>query len=252
MKFLGIDLTYTANYWLKLLGLKKPPQAKESVVPLIKKETPIIIQPTIDPTENDLFITFNPSEIVSDKEFTDCDSMTEAQIQDFLVSKGGVILPNYTNNGYLFSYWLNKHCKDLGLNPKILLTHLQKEMGAVTRKTPFKKQHSYDYILGVGAYDGKWSEEWKGMDKQLLKAAQISLKWYNRGNEKNTYPINLKAGDRKDLMINNSASYSLYKYTPWVGDEDKKIATNKGFSTYKAPFGVFLFWKVYKGFFKRK
>ena len=248
MKILGIDLTYTVNYWMKLLGLKKPKETPPPAKAPVKKQ---IVIPPIPDASDPHFVTFNPSEIMSDKEFRNSDSMNEKDIQDFLVKKGGIILPNMSVDGHLASYWLNKHCKDQGLNPMVILSHLQKEMGAITRTKPYKKQHSYDYIMGVGAFDGKWSEKWKGVNKQFEGGVATNVKWFDRGEKNNTYPMAHKVGDSPELIINNSATYSLYRYTPWVGDKDRKIKTPKGYHTYDAPFGCFLFWKVYRGFFKR-
>jgi len=248
-----IDWKYTLNFWKGVLGLGKKIASPSTLVqppPPPPAPSPEPQPESVAPSST--WTIFEPGLIIADEEFTDSNSMSAEEIEAFLVRKGGVILTGTEIDGHLVSYWLSKHCQDLGLNPKILLTHLQKEMGAITRTTPYKKQHSYDYIMGVGAYDGKWSEKWKGIDKQILGAATTCIKWYNKGKENNTYPMNHKVGDNKELIIKNSATYSLYKYTPWVGNEDKKIPTNKGFHVYKAPFGNFLFWKVYRGFFGKK
>ena len=237
-----IDWKYTVNFWKGKLGLRKTSPSK--VLPAKNIE----ITKPIENTSGSSWDAFDPEFIMSDEEFLDADSMSENQIQEFLVSKGGVILPDYKIDSHLVSYWMAKHCQEQGLNPKVLMTHMQKEMGAVTRKTPYKKQRTYDYILGVGATDGGDKEKWAGMDRQLLGAAQTCVKWHKRGTKENTYPMtNYNASDRKGLKIRNSATFSLYKYTPWVGDEDKQIGKN----LYKSPFGNYLFWKVYRGFFNK-
>jgi len=234
-----IDWNYTKNYWKRVLGFgKKAVSAvKTSPVSTIAK-----------PKSSSTWDAFDPGLIMTDQEFLDADAMSEKQIQDFLVAKKGVILPEYEIDGYLVSYWMAKHCQSQGLNPKVLMTHMQKEMGAITRRTPYKRQRTYDYILGVGATDGGDKSKWAGVDKQILGAVQTCVKWHKRGMERNVYPTPFRASDRKDLIVKNSATYSLYKYTPWIGDEDRQIGRN----LYRSPFGNYLFWKVYKGFFVKK
>lgn len=246
-----IDLEYTFRFWKDFFGSFLPKKERQPLPPpvVVPAPTPIVIvQPTpavttADP--EDTFTTFDSSLIITDKEFCDCNSMTEKQIQDFLVKWGGVILPDYKIDGHLASYWIAKHSVDNGLNPKVTLVNLQKEQAAITSKKPFKKQRTYDYILGVGATDSGDVAKWAGVDKQILGAVQTCVKWQKNG-LKQQYPLPFKASDKADLVIKNAATFSLYKYTPWVGDQQKQI----GKVLYEAPFGNFLFWKVYKKFFK--
>lgn len=239
-----IDWEYTLSFWKSIIGIKPT----LPVSPPLTQPTPqpIVVQPASVSTDpEDTFAAFNPSLIITDKEFTDCDSMTEQQIQDFLVAKGGVILPNYKINDKLVSYWMYKHCKEQGLNPKVVITNLQKEQAAITSKVPFKKQRTYDYILGVGATDGGDNAKWAGVDKQILGSVQTCVKWQKNGLTRQ-FPLSIAASDKADLQVSNAATFSLYKYTPWVGNQDKQI----GKVLYQQPFGNFLFWKVYRKFFK--
>lgn len=233
---LGIDLGYTVRWWKNTLGLGGPspvpttPPPPEPIAPVVSKP--------IESIASDL--KFSPGNVISDQEFTNYNCMTEEQIQDFFVRKGGCILPNYSIRGHLASYWLATHCKENGINPKIIITHIQKEQGGITRKTPFAKQRTYDYLLGVGATDGGDNAKWAGVDNQILGSIQTCKKWYDKGLALN-FPTIVAASDRPNLSIENAATYSLYKYTPWVGDMDKQIGKN----LYKVPFGNYLFWKIY-------
>jgi len=225
---------------------KAKPAPAIQPTPVVQPPTQVIVvapQVVVDPS--DTFANFDPSLIITDKEFTNCDSMTEQQIQDFFVKWKGVILPTYKINGQLISYWIAKHCKDNGLNPMVVITNLQKEQAAVTASKPFKRQRTYDYILGVGALEDHDNPKWAGMDKQVLGSIQTSIKWQQIGLKK-TFPLSIAATDKADLVVKNAATYSLYKYTPWVGNQDKMIVKN----LYQAPFGNYLFWKVYRKFFK--
>ena len=241
-----IDVQGIFNFWKDFFGSilpKKNPASTPAVVPAEIVKPKIVVNSAVD--TNDTFTNFDPGLVITDKEFCDCDSMSEQQIQDFFVKWKGVILPTYEINGHLISYWVAKHSKDNGLNPKIVICNLQKEQAAVTASKPFKKQRTYDYICGVGATDGGDDPKWAGMDKQILGAIQTNVKWQQIGLKK-TFPLPFKASDKADLMIKNAATFSLYKYTPWCGQEDKLIGKN----LYQAPFGQFLFWKVYRKFFR--
>ena len=124
--------------------------------------------------------------------------------------------------------------------------HLQKEMGAVTRTTPFKNPRKYDYILGVGATDGGDNPKWAGVDKQLLGAVLTCMKWYNFGQKNNIYPIKYISSEQRKIMIQNSSTFSLYKYTPWIGDQPMVINKAK----YEAPFGNALFHSIHQRWFE--
>jgi hypothetical protein len=207
----------------------------------VKTEKPFRVVPeSTTPTSSD----FNPGDFISSQEFIDTSALSEAQIQDFLKSKNS-FLQDYKINGHLMSYWIYKHCSDNGLNPKVIITHAQKEQGLISQTTMPTKQRRLDYALGVGATDGGDNPKWKGMDNQFLGGTQTCTRWYLRGEKQNKYPLIFAASDNSNLVIHNSAVFSLYKFCPWQGTEDKLI----GKVIYKAPFGNYLFWKVYKKYF---
>ncbi len=190
---------------------------------------------------------FNANMIISDKEFLDSSSLTETQIQDFIAFKGS-FLKDYPINGHLTSYWIYKHCNDLGLNPKVLMTNIQKEQGTITMSAMPKNKRRLDYFCGVGAYDPPKGDDpkWAGVDKQILGAVQVNTKRYQKA-------LTLKfpcafTSDRPELrklQIQNAATMSLYNYTPFVGDQTLMIGKNK----YEAPFGNNFFWYIYNKWF---
>ena len=77
-----IDIGYTISYWKNFFSFIIPSKPLPPPVLLSKveeiKPTPIILPTT------STWDTFNPELIIEDKEFLDCDSMSEKQIQDLL------------------------------------------------------------------------------------------------------------------------------------------------------------------------
>lgn len=171
---------------------------------------------------------FDRDYTMSDKDFTDKDSMTAAQIQSFLEKRGSVLSKPTT--GGLPSQMIYDACQKYGISPKVMLATLQKEQGLVSKKTATQKQ--LDWALGVGAYDGgNWNQSCKGFGNQVAGSAKCFRKWYDYAQDK------LKKGESISLTIDgqrvpvkNAATYSNYKYTP-------HFAGNK------------LFWDVYRGYF---
>jgi hypothetical protein len=241
------------DYVKDILGLAKPISTQvntpinnefisqiTSIIPAKQEEFSVIPkQPIIQATTE-----FNPGDFISSQEFTNVDGLSEAQIQEFFVSKDS-FLKEYVIKNQLISYWIYKNCQENGLNPKIVLTHAQKEQALISQKTLPTKQRRIDYALGVGATDGGDNPKWKGMDQQFLGATLTCMRWYNKGEKENKYPLIFPASDNPNLVINNSAVFSLYKFTPWIGNQDKLI----GKVLYKSPFGNFLFYKIYKKWF---
>ena len=189
----------------------------------------------------------NPNNILTDAEFVDCSSMTEKQIQDLIAFKGS-FLKDYQINGHLPSYWVYKYCNDMGLNPKVLLTNIQKEQGTITMKTFPKNQRRLDYFAGVGAFDPPRGDDpkWKGVDNQIRGSVIVSTKRF-KGNQALVYPLHYTTDrpESRQLRIENAATMSLYNYTPFVGDQDVIIGKNK----YEAPFGNAFFFVIYQRWF---
>jgi hypothetical protein len=105
-----------------------------------------------------------------------------------------------------------------------------------------------DYFLGVGAYNNpiRFDEKWRGMNNQISGAVQVNIKRYNAAlSIKFPYAYTSEKPEFRKLQIQNAATVSLYKYTPFVGDMALVIDGGK----YGAPFGNLLFWKVWVKFF---
>jgi hypothetical protein len=236
----------TSTEWKSPSWVPATATSATNYAPLLIPPSPTI-QPSSPVVTNNTVGSFNPNKIISDKEFLNCSSMTEAQIQDFLAFKGSY-LKNFTVQGKLPSYWIYKHCNDLGLNPKVLMTNIQKEQASITAKTLPKNQRRLDYFCGVGAYDPPRGDDpkWAGIDKQILGSVQVNVKRFNDAS-KLIFPYSYTTDkpEFRKLQILNAATRSLYSYTPFVGDQTVIIGKNK----YEAPFGNNFFWVIYNKWF---
>ena len=151
---------------------------------------------------------FDPGYIISDFQMGNYSSMTEAEIQAFLVSKNScdntdvnlynemtaAYSPNYTwhfDNGHfvclaeeLFgdgevigsgetaAHIIWQTAQDYKINPQVLIVLLQKEQGLITDTYPNSRQ--YRVATGYGCPDtAPCSEKYYGFKNQIRKAAEL-------------------------------------------------------------------------------
>jgi hypothetical protein len=93
------------------------------------------------------------------------------------------------------------------VNPKVILVKLQKEQSLLADTSPSRTQ--YDWAMGAGATDSGKIYKYQGFGKQIW--------WGAEKLNKNTGPwrpgISMRI-DGSRIHPTNSATYSLYKYTP--------------------------------------
>ena len=182
----------------------EPPPDERRVRPP-KKEDP--------PREDTSWIgDFKYERIMSDSSFTNVDSMSEREVQDFLEKRDSVLAKPY--RGQRPSALIMEACRKHDVSPKVILARLQTEQGLVSRKTA--TQHQLDWALGVGCYDsGNWNEKFKGLGKQIEYAAVTLKKHYSSGQktigQKGVIAMTI---DGTPMRIQNAATYSMYKYCP--------------------------------------
>lgn len=197
--------------------------------------------------------TFDPSNIISDEEILDYNSMSLNDIQNFLVSKSsflasyscldayGVsrkaseIIYNAASNNYDCSDAVDLSdnptddekalkCRKVTISPKFLLVLLQKEQSLIDDSSP--SQSRLDYATGYGCPDGGGcNNRWKGFGKQVNSAA-LQFRDYMDNPQYYTY----KAGvtytftnpygtiSKEPIIVTpaNQATAALYNYTPHV------------------------------------
>jgi len=195
---------------------------------------------------------FDPGYIISDQQFWNHTSMTEADIQAFLDVKGkncvpidGPCLKNFAmdteskdagprcTEGYAGSpgtelesaariiYKVAQSCK---VNPQVILVTLQKEQGLVTA-TKGRALRIYDRAMGYGCPDnasGACDPGYGGFQNQVMNGAAVFRRYaqdpsrgYRAGvvNDVRFSP-NAACGS-SPVFIVNQATAGLYNYTPY-------------------------------------
>ncbi len=175
-------------------------------------------------------VPFNPSNIITDQELQNWQSMNASDIQGFLESKGGYITnlttPDTNGNILPASTIIYNAGVEHKINPKYILDVLQKEQSLVTDPKPTQQQ--LNGAAGYGITDGcGWKctayLNNKGFGKQVDASAGLMRWYYDNYMTKSfikrahtTYDI-----DGKLIAPINLATAFLYTYTPHMhGNEN--------------------------------
>ena len=205
--------------------------------------------------------------LLSDDEANNYNSMSERDIQNFLVEKNS-FLKDYQysgNNPSLAQLALDPEKKyiktrsaseiiynaaqEAKINPQFILTMLQKEQSLVENSNPTER--NLDFAMGYFCYDGTpCNPQYKGFGKQVRSAA-LQFRWYFDNIEKYNFkpgqticigdprPTELPCSPKgTEVTPTNSITAALYVYTPHIAG-NRLFATlwNKyGFSTASSPY----------------
>jgi hypothetical protein len=180
---------------------------------------------------------YNPLLVISEENWRDTGSMSQADIQAFLEAplpgEGASVLAKYscpefgTHGGAVkkASQIIWEACQKFNLNPKVILATLEKEQSLITQHPHLrtaKHSHGTDYhimyALGVGVYAG--STNWNpGFGDQVYGAAERfgtlpGVYSWTPGKIKNvhSYP---DGGRHIDIVPLNAPTWALYTYTPY-------------------------------------
>ncbi|MBB2976355.1 hypothetical protein FHX49_001929 [Microbacterium endophyticum] len=201
---------------------------------------------------------FNAGNIISDAQFFDSGTMTEAQIQSFLEKKVSSCRSGYTclkdwydtsrtttasamcgaySGGVRerASRIIYKVAKACGINPQVLLVMLEKEQGLVSHVWP--SEFRYTIAMGQGCPDtAACDTQYYGFFNQVYGAAR-QMKIYTvypnsftyRAGQTNTiyWHPNASCGT-SNVYIENQATANLYIYTPY---RPNAAALNAGYGT---------------------
>jgi len=188
--------------------------------------------------------TFNPNYLADDSDILNYTSMTAAEIQNFLLAKGG-FLATYTCqdiDGQTMSAAQAIYQVSITnrVNPRFLLVLLQKEQSLITDQNP--KIGQLDWATGYGCPDGGGcNERWRGFYKQINSASlqfrdyleNPRLYKYQTGQ---TYvftnPYGAVSNEPMTVTPINKATAALYNYTPHVYN------------------GNYNFWKFWNSYFQ--
>lgn len=211
-------------------------------------------------------VGFDAGRIIDDSIFTNSNSMSTSQIQNFLNSKvpacdtwgeqasefgGGTrrqwaeargysppytCLRDYNENGKTAARIIKDTASQFQINPQVLIVLLQKEQGLVTDTWPLSVQ--YRTATGYGCPDtAPCDSQYYGLTNQLTWAARMfraimnnSPTWYTPyvlGNNSIRWNPSASCGS-STVNIQNRATQALYNYTPY---RPNQAALNAGYGT---------------------
>lgn len=154
---------------------------------------------------------FSPETVMSEAQFRDSGAMSAEQIQAFLDEQPGSLgaYKGRDHNGVTktAAQMIAEAAQAQGINPKVILCVLQKEQSLLQRANP--TQRAMDWAMGCGKTDSRTISKFKGFGMQIWGGAEAlarNAKPWHAG-------ISMKI-DGSTISPTNSATYSLYKYTP--------------------------------------
>ncbi|MFA9464785.1 MAG: RHS repeat domain-containing protein [Velocimicrobium sp.] len=137
------------------------------------------------------------------------------------------------------------NARDYGVNPKVILATIQKESSLITSSDVSLSSRRLYYAMGCGATDGGDLTSYTGFDRQVMNGADLLFKNYQNApsnksksiHDGKTITIN-GVTYPSTIVLNNSATWSLFVYTPHVFDPNNTTSISGG---------NYLFYKIYKG-----
>ncbi len=178
---------------------------------------------------------FNPAFLLSDEEMLDSSSMDEAQIQAFL-SRGSLVTyraRDVDGKERSAAEMIERAAVTFGLNPKFLLTLLQREQSLVEDDTP--SQDQMDWAMGYAicddcSKDDPRLQKFRGFAAQVYYASQRIRESYLYDLARRGY-TETGAGPGRESVIDgtrvvpvNNATASLYTYTPHMHGNENFVA----------------------------
>ena len=199
---------------------------------------------------------FNENYIISDEELVDYNSMTVQDIENFLFGHGS-FLAYYADfypedNVFMTAadiIW--RTAQKFYLNPKLILTLLEKEQSLMTVQKPAMRR--LDWAMGYAVCDKcrlshPLVSQFRGFGKQVYHAANKIRNSYLSDIEKKGVTqsgfgpgITKKINRSTKIMPANKATAALYTYTPHIkGNKSLYIIWKKWFSNIQYPDGSLL------------
>ena len=196
---------------------------------------------------------FNPNYLISDESLSDSNSMTVEEIRDFLHQKGGTLADYIDPELKMPAYYLIwQTSQQFQVNPKFLITLLQKEQSLVTDPNP--DQNQYDWATGYSCYGGICLDIYKGFSRQVRSAAikfrsymdDLNILGKHVNNSFCTFTkwcLGTPKVTQDQIMVTpqTKATAALYTYNPYQGNtivDGLKIGAN------------YNFWKIWHSWFE--
>lgn len=167
-----------------------------------------------------LNLNFDKEYIISDDDLMNCNTMGKEDIQQFLDAKGflgKLIFTNIFGEFETAADIIYKSSKEFCINPKFILTTIQKEQSLVEDINP--EQYRLDWATGFGVCDScsktdPGIQKYKGFRNQVYNTARINREYIK--NPKN-YKIQVNKPykiDNQVIIPKNQATVNMYTYTP--------------------------------------
>ena len=158
-------------------------------------------------------INFDKNFLITNSDFTDFNSMSLKEIDNFLRQHGSV-LPEYKENGETAAQIIFNASQKYKINPKVIITTIQKEEGLITA-TKYNK-YALDFAMGYRK-PSTFMNQVNGGTKLLRDAFDFMAEKY--GWKVDTPHKTLDDPKYIDNTVTpeNKATAALYLYTPYIG-----------------------------------
>ncbi|MSU76440.1 hypothetical protein EXS54_03155 [Patescibacteria group bacterium] len=181
------------------------------------------------------------NKIIDDNVFLNSGTMSVQDIQNFLIIKepncgNGLCLRAYSEGGRSAAQIIYDSTVPIGLNPRVILSTLQKEQSLITNQAP--SQSAINFAMGYGCPEGPGCDPaYIGFNNQVSLGSRLLRAGAARNcGDNNTLPGwntnakwhagNTLAVDGRDTYMGSCATGSLYNYTPHRPDSAYRGATN--------------------------
>jgi hypothetical protein len=198
---------------------------------------------------------FNPALVISDANMRANDTLSQRGIQDFLNTQKGplkaLVTADYQGKKKPAAQIIAEACNAWHINPRVMLTLLQKEQSLLTRTALAK--NTLDRAIGAGCPGGS-TNKYPGFGKQMWYGARL-IDGYGEGKNGSTVAL-WKApstvvfdgyqSPKLPVKTANLATYKLYVYNPSIGakapygDLSKQSGSVSGNAN---------FWIIYRKYF---
>ena len=170
----------------------------------------------------------DPNYLISDYEFTDWASLNLQEIQDFL-SKKKSALAHYVDPAtrQRAAQVIADSAVVYQINPKVLLTLIQKEQSLIEGGAPTRDQ--LDWATGFGVCDSCSKQDpllqaYRGFSVQVDRGAWRLRYYLEHSGEFNFQTGETYSIDGQFVTLNNDATRALYTYTPHLHGNTNFVA----------------------------
>lgn len=217
---------------------------------------------------------FNPNTIISDSVFTNKNTMSVSDIQNFLNSKvptcdtwhspgsgsqgnqpPWTCLRSYSEGGRTAAQIIYDAAQTYNINPQVIIVTLQKENGLITDTWPYHWQ--YRTAMGMGCPDGApCDSQYYGFANQVNQGVRHLKNFYDQNPNwyiphragVNNVKFHPNTGCGTSQLNINKATSALYSYTPYQPNGaalNNMYGTGDGCSSY----GNRNFWRDFTNWF---